>query len=164
MLKDNVLLFNNHNKDVKEYTRTDTLILWPKEKESLSQVKKEPEFNYEIEGHNPYWKLIDRYNFDNESMTQRVNSQPVFMNFEDYAEIDKNLRLARNVFMQESCSPGTGVIQKSLAQTTHIDTNKLEKFKISARVKFGTAERRNKQIKKQEARGGSPYQRYDYLS
>ena len=93
--KDNVLLFKNT--DEVEYTRADKLILWSKDVEVPGANANVEGFNGEIEGHNPHWKLYEQENLRKQRQQSDPNLQAYYLNFEEYDEIEKNLRLARNI-------------------------------------------------------------------
>jgi hypothetical protein len=45
------------NKD--EFIKSDNLILWPKDRSLSKPITKERnQFKYELEGHNPHWKIL----------------------------------------------------------------------------------------------------------
>ena len=51
----------------------------------------------EIEGHNPHWKLYEQENLRKQQMQMDPSMQGYYMSYDEYDEIDKNLRMARNV-------------------------------------------------------------------
>ena len=94
-MKENVLLFKNHNEDKNEFIRADNLILWQKEPQpSKFSRQKAEKFNYEIEGHNPHWKIMQT-----EFYRRKLDNirEAEYMDYQDYDEIDKHLRMVIHV-------------------------------------------------------------------
>ena len=48
-------------------------------------------------GNNPYWKQMDFEIYHSKKYDEDIS----FADFEDYAQIEKNLRIARNKYMEE---------------------------------------------------------------
>jgi len=174
-MKENVLLFKNHNKDIEEFTRTDKLILWPKEmKEKI--ITKQEQFKYEVEGINLNKKSYEPCNFVSESrqpsnyMAKYItepqyqqensigNSQAKFIDFEEYEDIEKKLRKARNAFMQKNNLPANDVIARMKINATPAPRHKpiQNKFKSDFRMKHGSAEHSRQSKPKVETKPNSP--------
>jgi hypothetical protein len=134
-IKDNVLLFKTHNADVQEYTKADKLILWPNYNKAHSTVRQHPKqkvFEGEIEGFNPHWRWVDHNN-------GRQELQNAFMDFEQYSQIERNLRLARNVFMQEHGNPAVDVAARSKGPTRTSQISGKRGISLPIRMKNLTA-------------------------
>ena len=50
-------------------------------------------------GNNPNWKQLDFEYYHSKSSNHELQND--FINFEEYADIEKKLRLARNMYMEE---------------------------------------------------------------
>jgi hypothetical protein len=97
------------------------LILWPKDKaQPKSTLKEKHRFDYQLEGYNPHWKILEA------ELLKNQNSSG-FMSYEDYNEIDRQLRAA---------------IQTAREMQSHQSVykgSKLGKIHLPPRTKFGSA-------------------------